>query len=232
MPSLRHRLKTLAGRADPLSAEPAMEVIYRDLFRRELATLGEEDRFFPIGGAANYSLLYLILRIGMELRPRSVLDIGAGQSTLLWALLRRHGLVEAVLTLEHDAAWGARVAAQVPHKVLVTPLRTARIAGHDTLTYDWDAARAGRCFDTIVCDGPNGVARRSRSGVLTMLDGTLPDDLVLILDDAEREGEQDTVAAIHERLGGAGADYHVGVVRAAKTQVVFATGRFVPATFL
>lgn len=232
MPSLRHRLRTIAGRTDRFAAEPAMEVIYRHLFRRELATLGEEDRFFPTGGAANYSLLYLILRVAMTLRPASVLDVGAGQSTLLWALLHRHGLVGDVLTLEHDADWGARIAAQVPHDVLVTPLRGARIAGHDVMTYDWNAVRATRSFDAIVCDGPNGTPRRSRSGILTMLDSALPDHLLLILDDAEREGEQDTVAAIHDRLRGAGVDYRVGVTRAAKTQVAFATGRYVPATFL
>lgn len=231
MPNLRQRLRTLAGHTDPFARDPAMEVIYRDLFRRELGRIGEEDRFFPTGGAANYSLLYLILRIGLDFRPSSVLDIGAGQSTLLWSMLHRHGIVDDVLTLESDADWGARIAAQVSHEVMVTPLRSVPVAGRPAMTYDWPAARAGRRFDAIVCDGPNGTARRSRCGVLHMLDEA-PEDMVLVLDDAERPGEQETVAAIHDRLQADGIDYGVGVVRAAKTQVLFATGRFRPATFL
>ncbi|WP_174293265.1 hypothetical protein [Sphingomonas bacterium] len=230
MPSLRH-LRRLTRRPDPFAIEPALEVIYRDLFLRELARLGEEDRFFPTGGAANYSLLYLILRIGVELRPASVLDIGAGQSSLLWSMLQRRQLVGDVLTLEHDADWGARIGAQVGHELMVTPLRQVTIDGRMAMTYDWQAAKTGRTFDVVVCDGPVGTARHSRRGILAMLDDP-PADFALILDDAERAGEQDTVTAVHDRLQAAGVDYRVGIVRAAKTQAVFATGRFVPATYL
>lgn len=206
-------------------------MIYRDLFLRELAALGEPDRFFPTGGAANHSLLYLILRIACEFRPESVLDIGAGQSTLLWAMLRRRGLVGDVLTLEGDPDWARRIGAQVEHRVLVTPLAPRTIDGHVVMTYDWAVARAGRRFDVVVCDGPNGSPRHSRRGILSML-RDLPPDFALVMDDAERNGERDTVTAIHDGLQAAGVAYAVGVVRAAKTQVVFAGGRFVPATFL
>ena len=64
-----------------------------------------------------------------------------------------------------------------------------------------------------------------------MLD-VLPDNFALVLDDVERHGEQDTVTAVHTGLQAAGVSYGVGVVRAAKTQAVFASGRFLPATFL
>ena len=231
MQSLRHRWRHWTGRADVFAPEPGLEAIYRDLFLRELALLGEEDRFFPTGGAANYSLLYLILRIGAEFRPASVLDIGAGQSTLLWAMLQRRGLVGEVLTLEDDVEWGVRVAAQVTHEVLVSPLRAVRVDGRATMTYDWAAARAGRRFDVIVCDGPRGTPRHSRSGILSMLDD-LPADFAVVFDDAGGDGEQDTIAQVHARLQAAKVDYAVGVLRAAKSQAVFAAGRFLPTTFL
>lgn len=150
----------------------------------------------------------------------------------MWSLLKKHGLVGDVLTLEDNADWGARIGAQVDHEMLVTPLRAARIGGHTAMTYDWAAARAGRGFDVISCDGPRGTPRHSRSGILTMLDGDLPPDFALILDDAERDGEQDTIEAVHHTLQKAKVDYSVGVVRAAKTQAVFAAGRYVPATYL
>ena len=231
MTSLRQHLRKLSGATSPFAAEPALESIYRDLFLRELSRLGEEDRFFPVGGAANYSLLYLILRIGTEFEPRSVLDVGAGQSTLLWGMLRRRGLVGDVLTLEDDPEWAARIGAQVDHEILVTPLAERSIAGQQVRTYDWDLVKQRPSFDVIVCDGPRGTPRHSRLGILEMLEA-LRADFALVMDDVEREGEQDTVSAVHELLQSAGADYSVGVVRAAKSQAIFATGRFVPATFL
>ncbi len=37
---------------------PAMEIVYRDLFLRDLKRLGIPDDFYPIGSAANHGLLY------------------------------------------------------------------------------------------------------------------------------------------------------------------------------
>lgn len=218
---------------DPLLApEPALEAVYRDLFLREFAVLGEEDGFFPVGGAANHSLLYLILRIAREFRPRSVLDIGAGQSSLLWSMLARHGHVGAVLTLEDDAGWGEAIGSRIDHPMLVTPLSRRHVEGRIHATYDWFAVSKRGPFDVIVCDGPRGTARHSRGGVVHLLDRSLPSDFVLVLDDCERPGEQDTVDMVHERLDALGIDYEAGVTRAAKTQVTFAAGRYRPATFL
>lgn len=231
MRHLRQKLRRLTGQPDVFNPEPALEVIYRDLFLRELTALGETDRFYPTGGAANYSLLYLILRLAIDFRPASVLDIGAGQSTLLWAMLMRLGLVGAVTTLENDAAWAERIGAQVEHELIVTPLRQTSVAGRSCMTYDWEVATTNRRFDVVVCDGPRGSPRHSRRGILAML-RDVPSDFALIMDDAERPGERDTVSAIHDKLRDNGVDYAVGVIRAAKTQAVFATGRFLPATFL
>src|SRR4051812_44863033 len=107
--ALKSSVRRLLGRQAALAPDPAQEATYRHLFVRELERLGETDIYFPTGGAANYSLLYLLLRIAKEQRPRSVLDVGCGQSTLLWDRLRNKGLVGSVVTLENDAAWGAAI---------------------------------------------------------------------------------------------------------------------------
>jgi hypothetical protein len=232
MMTLQQRYHRMVGTSSPFQTEPGLEVIYRDLFRRELDKLGEEDWFYPVGGAANYSLLYLIVRIATGFRPRSVLDIGAGESTLLWAMLQRHGLIEEILTLENNADWAARIGARVDHEILVAPLKKAEVNGRPAMTYDWDLIRQRSAFEVMVCDGPNGTARHSRCGILNMLTDTLPEDFLLMLDDAERPGEQDTIRQIHKRLDQLGLPYQVGVVRAAKTQAIFAGGRYLPATFL
>ena len=229
---LRRQASRLLGGPQPFATDPAREAIYRDLFVRELAKLDIDDRFFPVGGAANYSLLYTILRIGAEYRPARVLDIGAGQSSLLWDDLARKGLAGAVLTLESDPGWGARIGAQVEHEIIITPLREENIAGISSRTYDWEAIRQRGPFDVIVCDGPIGLPRHSRRGVLSLIDTSLPGDFIVVLDDAERSGEQDTIEAIHVRLQSLGRDYRAEGVRAAKSQAIFAGGRLSGAVFL
>ena len=214
-----------------LSVAPGLEGSYRHLFLRELDRLGQEDIYFPVGGAANYSLLYLILRIATRLKPRSVLDIGCGQSTRLWDRMRAAGLVGQVATLENDAGWAADIGPEVSHAILVSDLRPMVTAGGVVETYDWAQAKAAGPFDVIGVDGPFGQPRRSRAAVLALLDESLPPDFVLFMDDAERPGEQETVGLIHDRLSALGRDYCAGVLRAAKTQVVFAAGAYREAAF-
>ena len=80
-------------------------------------------------------------------------------------------------------------------------------------------------------DGPRGRDRLSRAGVLSLLDEALPQDFVILVDDAERIGEQDTVRLIHGRLAALKREYTSGSTRAAKTQVVFAGGAFQGAAY-
>ena len=75
-------------------------------------------------------------------------------------------------------------------------------------------------------DGPLGTPRRSRAGVLSLLDEQLPQDFVLFMDDCERPGEQETLGLIHDRLTAMGRDYAAGAIQAAKSQVVFAAGAY------
>ena len=211
---------------EALCANPGVESSYRHLFLRDLARLGLEDDYYPVGGAANYSLLYLIQRIATRFRPPRVLDVGCGQTTRLWSRLRGKGLVGEVLTLENDAGWAQEIGREVDHAILVSELTPSVIASGVVDTYDWSAARSRGPFDVIGVDGPLGTARRSRAGVLSLLDDALPQDFILFMDDCERSGEQETLGLIHDRLRAMGRDYAAGAIQAAKTQVVFAAGAY------
>lgn len=216
---------------EALAAVPGLEGSYRHLFLRELARLGEDDVYFPVGGAANYSLLYLILRIAVKLKPASVLDVGCGQTSLLWDRMLHLGHAGRVTTLENDPDWAAEIGGRISHPVVVSELRPLAIAGWSVDTYDWEAVRGLGPFQVIGVDGPMGRPRRSRAGVLQLIDETLPDDFVIYMDDCERVGEQETVGLVHDRLAALDRDYAAGATRAAKTQVVFAGGAFREAVY-
>ena len=208
----------------------AMEVIYRDLFVRELQRLGIEDRFFPVGAAANHSLLYLVLRCYMELPVRRILDVGAGQTSLLLDALQRNLGKAEVVTLEHDAAWAERIASQISHQLLRRDLVSMQIGGRTTLMHDTHGIEGP--FQMIIMDAPPGVRRYSRLGLVHLMQKLMDrSDFVVILDDFDRGGEWQTAGACRQWLQGSGISFRQKEARAAKRQWLCAGGAFGSAAF-
>lgn len=202
------------------------EVVYQNLLQAALARHGIPDVFYPVGGAANYSLLYLLLRMIEELPVRTVLELGCGQTTLLLDRLDRDRRLEMV-SLEHDREWCERIGSQVKHEVRHAPLVDKTIRGRRAEAYDSDVATSGRTFDLVLVDGPKGTRSYSRWGCLEVLERCLGEDFIVIFDDAERRGELDTIGAALELL--AHKDPGATMTRAANSQLVVAAGRFLPA---
>ena len=214
---------------------PAMEAVYRDLFVRDLRSVGIDDIFYPVGGAASHSLLYLLLRTMREFAVGSVLELGAGQSTLLFhaarATLRRD---MDVTTVEHDAAWAARVRSQVAHSVVHAPLAAMSSDGKDIGYYSGSFLPADKRFNLVVVDGPpahDAEQRFARVGCLTLLPGILADDFMLVVDDAEREGEAHLVTRLAEMFRAHGFKVHEAAISAMKKQVWFCGGSYAHAAF-
>jgi predicted O-methyltransferase YrrM len=215
---------------------PALEEIYRHLFVRDIARAGIDDVFYPVGSAANYSLLYLVWRCVRDLPIAAVLELGAGQSTLLLDKARPAlGAGFAVRTIEHDAFWAQAVAQNVTHEVVQAPLVPLQIGGRTIAYYDLaqvigDAQR----FDLVIVDGPpaaNGDTRYSRTGCVAVLERCLAEDFVVIVDDAERAGEAAAVDACRALLHRLGRGFSEAAVTAAKRQHIFASDRFKAAVF-
>lgn len=205
---------------------PSMEPVYQRLVERDLERVGIADEFYPVGAAANYGLLYLVLRIALEIHPKSVLDIGAGQSSVLWSKLSRSGLAHKVVTVEDSSEWAAAMRPRLETTLLLSPLTTQEVSGRTIQTYNWNDIASEGPYSVIVCDGPWGVPRYSRFGVLNLIDGTLPENFIIVLDDAERPGEQDTEAAIVSRLTELKRKFRHGHTIARKRQAVFAGGEY------
>lgn len=179
-----------------LGTVSSAELHYLAIFDAAVARSGlEVPPLFPVGRAANSSLLYLIFRLLGDFPRLGVLELGAGQSSILLAALHRAGLAIAVTTLEHDQDWATSIGSKVGHEVLVAPLRQESVLGVMTETYDTDLATR---FDCIIVDGPVGTPQQSRWGTLKLLQQNLATEFIVIFDDAERPGERDTIARFLE----------------------------------
>jgi predicted O-methyltransferase YrrM len=215
---------------------PAQEDIYRYLFLRDITRAGIDDVFYPVASAANYSLLYLVWRCLRDLPITAVLELGAGQSTLLLdrartALAQRF----TVRTIEHDAFWAKAVADTVSHTVVHTAFAQLVVEGRTIAYYDVPQVLDGeQRFDLVLVDGPpaeSDETRYSRSGCAALLERCLAEDFVVIVDDAERDGEAVAVDACRATLQRQGRGFGEVAVTAAKRQHIFASERFRAALF-
>jgi hypothetical protein len=120
----------------------------------------------------------------------SILECGSGLTTLMMgAIASRRGI--RVHSLEHNPEWHARVSEAVDrfHLTNVTvhlaPLR-------DFGEFDWYDVQSSELpsdFSLVVCDGPPGVTRGGRSGMLPMMRGKLAKTVSILIDDTNREAE-------------------------------------------
>ena len=206
------------------------ELLYERVFSNALPRFQIEDRYFPLRSAANYSLLYLILRVVTELPVRRVLELGCGQTTLLLDDLMRCRALD-ITTLEHDPVWATRIQGRVTHRVSQAALVERTVHGMACPAYDVAPGDVRGPIDLMIVDGPPGSARRSRWVTLEYVDALLQRDFVIIFDDAQRKGEQETIAAVLDFLNARGVDFACGVTRALRTQFLVAAGSFREAAY-
>ena len=132
----------------------------------------------------------------------SILECGSGLTTLLMGMVAsRRGI--QVHALEHNADWHARVTEALQHfgltnvTVHLAPLR--EFGPFDW--YDVPLDRLPNDFSLVICDGPPGVTRGGRSGMLPRMREKLANSFVMLLDDTNRPAEGQLVQDWTRELG-------------------------------
>ena len=207
------------------------EIVYQNIVHRELARLRIERPIHAVGAAANYSYLYLLIRTATELPVQRVLELGCGQSTLLLDALAGIAGFD-VVSLEHEAAWAERVAAQCDRANWSSKPRWSSTASYNrtSLVHDPEVFD-GSGFDVLLVDGPQKSKRFSRWGALHWIERMPCDDFLIVFDDAERRGELDTIEQALKHLDVRNVAYTATRIRSIKTQFVIAGGAMLPAVY-
>ncbi|WP_137392266.1 hypothetical protein [Rhodoligotrophos defluvii] len=217
-----------------IGTRPAQEVIYQNLFMRDLENIGIRDEFYPVGYAANYSLMYLILRIYRENAVKRVVELGAGQSTLLLDALS-NALYEAnIITIEHDRSWAEKMRTLVRHKVYCAPLKRFSDKIGTYTGYDFSSIDFPDQIDFLLIDGPiSGPSelKFSRHGAMEIIDRLDSEGFAIVIDDAERMGEAILARRVCDHLSSRGVKFHVRHVYSSKKQIVIASGRMSSVAF-
>lgn len=211
------------------------EVVYQNIVDRDLLSLSIPNKFYPLGAAANYGLLYLILRSAQELDIRSLVELGAGQSSLMIDALRARKVIQGdTLTIDHDEEWAARIGTIVSHQVVTAPLTIVEDKQYTYEGYDLSKVDLPQRIDFLLIDGPLGWGKSrtyARHGALPILERLDPDGFLIVVDDAEREGEAALVNRISSHLTHKGFQFRSTRILASKRQDVFASGKMIAAAF-
>lgn len=206
------------------------EILCQSMFHEFCRLEGIERHFYPVGGAANYSLMYVLARVCTECPVRSVLELGAGQSTVFMNEMRKKKDFE-MLSLEGSSFWAEHMRSQVATDLLHSPLVDVMVEGVAVRAYDVSLIPLGRKFDVVLIDGPTGVSHFSRAGCLEILKRHLDDEFLLIFDDAERAGEQETIALVEAWMKAQGRSYKKHEVTGMSTQTLLASPGFTSAVY-
>lgn len=158
---------------------------------------------WPRPYSASPELLRVLVDVLFERRPRVVLELGSGVSTVVTAQVLRQLGGGRVISIEHEERFAAQTRALVAAhglsdlvEVVVAPLRPCGLPGHETPWYDRQIV-LGRSLsevDLVVVDGPPGKgAPLARQPAFPVLAGAIARDAWFLVDDARRRDEREMV---------------------------------------
>lgn len=160
--------------------------------------------------------LYVLYRLLNDMQPRSILELGLGQSSKLTGQWAKHAGIPHTI-VEHDAEWVEYFSHHFDKfsantELTLLPLVEREKYGDKYFAYDGFADLVqGRRFEVISIDGPfGGDGKASRRDVVELLPDILADDFAIMFDDCGRIGERTTVEETAGLLHSCGVPFEVG----------------------
>ena len=179
--------------------------------------------------AANYSLLYVLCKIIREQKPEVVWEFGLGESSkLISTLLMANANAEKHLIFEHNNDWKNHFMANnslgpkseiIPVKVVEFDYKEA-----SSTKYELETPLVHDRFYLFVIDGPVGTPAYSRFNIVELARQLRSDQkFMIIMDDYNRPGEQQTMAELIGVLNQKQIKHYTSRYTSVKTQLVVAS---------
>lgn len=174
----------------------------------------QNQSFSPGRAAIGYPTLYALYRILDEFQPKNILELGLGQSTKMIGSYARwkeqKGEKCEHIVVEHDNSWidffqtQFEISSSTPilnMDLIKVPLDALDGSLTEVNIYqNFGTLLQGKKFDLIFVDGPFGSPVYSRMDIIDLLPECLNKSFIIMLDDAERDGEQNTLRMISNLL--------------------------------
>lgn len=233
------KLKTLYHQLNKLSSNVS-ELLWANYFHDYTKNIEELKNLSLSPGrlAANYSLLYVLAKIIIEYNPEKILEFGLGESSkLISALIKNNPNINTHIILENDSDWHQKFISTnnlcSKSIVQICDIKTITFGKQHAVVYDIPHQVKEMKFDLYFVDGPKGSERYSRFNICELVRNfEMKKDFIIVFDDAQRKGEQDSIKDIHQILKENQISYVIKEYKGEKSQYVFATERYKYATSL
>lgn len=211
----------------------AREAVWAEVFNNTITGSNWllDTAFSPGRMATGYQSLYVLYRIFNEVKPKSILEIGLGQSTrLIGQYANHHDDVEHYV-VENNKDWIEFFQNSFPlsDRTQITHLDCAMASyGEVENIRIYDGFREkfqDKKFDFIFIDAPFGGDMKvlSRLDVITILPDSLKDSFIILQDDADRGPEKNTMREIEKLLSASNRPWCKGKYTGARDSVVLAS---------
>ncbi len=182
--------------------------------------------------AGGYAFFYVLHRLLREHKPKSILEFGLGESSKFISTYITHYLPDSEYTIvEENQKWldtfNNQFQLHPNGRVAICPLILKDVKGFKSKHYKDLERLISKPYNLYVIDGPHGSERYSRYDLLKAISHlTTSDDFIILLDDCNRIGEQDTLRDVLDYFNKQDIGVHYAKYHGNKTIAVVGSSKY------
>ena len=190
--------------------------------------------------AGNYSYFYVLCRLLNDYQPAKIIEFGVGESSKVVSAFLENQLLESQhLILEEDQQWATAFASRFTlgerSEIKLLPIEEKQTS--DGVPYNGygeiETLVGNAKYDLYLVDGPKGSSHCSRYDIVVAMEACEPgDEFIVVIDDHNRPGEQETAERLQQLLRDKGLTIFSGQYIGNSSQIVIATPKYRFATTL
>lgn len=182
---------------------------------------------------ADYSFFYVLNRILSEYKPKSILELGLGESTTFISAFLKAQLPETkFVVVEQDVSWKRHYLKN--HEISantsleICPLVKDYVKDQEVNCYGGFQEIIKQKFDLYIVDGPIGTKHYSRYDMYNIAkDFKKDDNFLFVIDDYQRNGERETVAEIKTFFGNKGIEFTETIYHGTKQVLLLGSKKYI-----
>jgi len=188
--------------------------------------------FSPGRWALGYPALYILYRILNDIKPKSILEFGLGESTkLTYQYIKSTNNEASLKIVEQDRDWltfFSKDVFDINENICLLPIKQVVIEDSDTYVYDnFIPSVSDVKYNLVIIDGPWGSPNNSRVEIIDLINNNLlGDDFVIIMDDYNRIGEKNTINKVQALLKNKNVHYVYGEYSGLKDTAIICSDKF------
>lgn len=182
--------------------------------------------------AADYSFLYVLVRILTDYKPKKIIEFGLGETAKIVSSFLENDLKTSnYKILEQNEIWidvfKSKFKLSEKVELIHLPLREKEVKGFPVNSYSGIEDTIDEIFDLYIVDGPFGSPRFSRYDIFSLaMKLQVNDEFVIILDDYNRQGEVDTANDLVNLFNKKGIKIHTGKFSGIKSQFIIGSEKY------